>query len=159
MKIRDLDNLTESKDGLYNLLDYTFVGTQRIALYGFVLEERHEMRPDLVSIEVYGDDSFVSTILAINNIQNPLSLKKGMVIIHTDVETAVQLNNFSEKIESLRDKLINKNKKKRTDQARNDFKSAESTREQAKNSRPSILSTKLDTVQLKDGIIKIEPGF
>lgn len=159
MRLRDLENLTVGEDGLYNLFDYTFVGNETLTLYSFPLTERHEMRPDLVSEDLYGDNSYASVILDINNIKLPLSLKKGTVLIHTDLDTARKLSKAPDMVDNLRTQLINSKKRKRSDAARNDFKANENSREASKTTRPSIMANNKNTITLREGVIKIEPGF
>lgn len=45
-----------------------------------IVTDETEMRPDLVSMSYMGDQSGLGTLLKLNNISNPLSLKSGEVL-------------------------------------------------------------------------------
>ena len=69
-------------EDIYNLLDKTF----QIPLEGFsfnvyVVEAEHIARPDLVSLDAYGDTMFADIICKINGISNPFELNEGMKLI------------------------------------------------------------------------------
>lgn len=69
-------------EDIYNFLDETFLVPQN----GFdfnVLEvsDKYIARPDLISLDAYGDTMFVDIICKINGISNPFELNEGMRII------------------------------------------------------------------------------
>lgn len=79
-------------DSLYNLLDQTF----EIPLTGFsfnvlLVDEEYIARPDLISLDAYGDSQYADIICKLNGISNPFELNKGMEII---IPTASTIDSF-----------------------------------------------------------------
>lgn len=102
-----------------------------------LVEEKHEMRMDLLFMDMYDIDVTLSdiylgnidVILAINNIDNPLNIRKGMIIkfppidqfsffrINPDDDLFDKKNN-----KSVKDLLVVPNKSTRKDKSREKFK-------------------------------------
>lgn len=108
-----------------------------VTLGTITVEEKHEMRIDLLFMDMYDIDPYLSdvylgnidVILAINNIDNPLNIKKGMVIRFPSLEQFNTLrirpenDTFDKKNgTSIRDRLIVPNKSTRKDKSREKFK-------------------------------------
>ena len=53
-----------------------------------VVDEFTAMRPDLVSLAVYGDDKWTDLILKTNEISNPFSIEEGDYLVILELETA-----------------------------------------------------------------------
>lgn len=69
-------------EDIYNLLDETF----RLPVEGFdfnifQVTEKYIARPDLISLDAYGDTMFTDVICKINGISNPFELNEDMRII------------------------------------------------------------------------------
>lgn len=102
-----------------------------------LVEEKHEMRIDLLFMDMYDIDVTLSdvylgnidVILAINNIDNPLNIRKGMIIKFPPLG---QFNNFrirpdddlfnKKNNKSVKDLLVVPNKSTRKDKSREKFK-------------------------------------
>jgi hypothetical protein len=83
MRVFDLDNLTrdDNQDGLYNLIEQTFVMRDLPYLTTVVTKEQ-EMRIDLISQHLYGDVDHADLILNLNNIDLPINVKQGDTIFY-----------------------------------------------------------------------------
>ena len=51
-----------------------------------IVNKHYVARPDLISLSIYGDDSYGDIICKINGIPNPFELNEDMVLIMPDVE-------------------------------------------------------------------------
>lgn len=83
------------EERIYNLLDQTF----EIPKSGFsfnILDVSKEYiaRPDLISLDAYGDTGYADIICKINGISNPFELNEGMEII---IPTLTSITEFSVK--------------------------------------------------------------
>ena len=70
------------KDYIWNLLDQTYSLPDRFDFNTFYIDkEKYIGRPDLISIDAYGDPIFADVICKLNGISNPFELNVGMSII------------------------------------------------------------------------------
>ena len=69
------------QDTIWNLLDTTYVipNSFDFRLYR-VSEEKYIARPDLISLDFYGDPMYADVICKLNGIGNPFELNIGMLI-------------------------------------------------------------------------------
>jgi len=86
MDIEELNNLPRdpNQGGLYDIFVTTFVDNISVKIYGWVVPKECEMRIDLVSNSFYKNTKHAGVILALNNIQNPLSIKEGDIILYVN---------------------------------------------------------------------------
>lgn len=69
-------------EGIKNLLDQTFAFPTTEYSYNVVsVEKDYIARPDLISLDAYGDSSYADILCKINGISNPFELNEGMVLI------------------------------------------------------------------------------
>ena len=70
------------QDNIWNLLDMTYKIPDS---YDFdivkVDQEKYIGRPDLISLDAYGDPMFADIICKVNGISNPFELNVGMILI------------------------------------------------------------------------------
>lgn len=66
---------------IYNLLDQTFEIPADYSYNIFHVTEEYIARPDLISLDAYGDTMFGDVICKLNGISNPFELNEGMLII------------------------------------------------------------------------------
>lgn len=66
---------------IYNFLDNTFVIPSNFMYDVVKITDKYVARPDLLSLDVYGDDSYVDIICKLNGIANPFELNEGDVIL------------------------------------------------------------------------------
>ena len=70
------------EDDIWNLLDKTYNLPRKFDYNVFdVNEEKYIGRPDLISLDAYGDPIFADVICKINGISNPFELNVGMTLI------------------------------------------------------------------------------
>lgn len=69
------------KESIYNLLDKTFEIPQSYNFNIFKVTKEYIARPDLISLDAYGDANFADVICKINGISNPFELNEEMKII------------------------------------------------------------------------------
>lgn len=51
-----------------------------------VVREDQQMRPDIIAFKVYGDQSYVGSLMKINSISNPFAVQEGDVIVAPTVK-------------------------------------------------------------------------
>lgn len=86
----DIKKDTSINGSLYDLFTITFLYDTRIVLSDYTVTSYDEMRIDLVLSNMYNFDFVnldlhlgdIDVILFINNIDNPLNIKEGMVLKH-----------------------------------------------------------------------------
>lgn len=66
---------------IYNFLDYTFEIPKSYTYNIFEVTKEYIARPDLISLDAYGDDMFADIICKLNGISNPFELNEGMKLI------------------------------------------------------------------------------
>lgn len=68
-------------EDIYNLLDNTFEIPSEFAFSIVEITREHVARPDLLSYDLYGDDSYADIICKLNGISNPFEFNEGEYII------------------------------------------------------------------------------
>ena len=66
---------------IYNLLDDTFSIPDNYIYNVFTVTEEYIARPDLISLDAYGDTMFGDVICKLNGVSNPFELNVGMKLI------------------------------------------------------------------------------
>lgn len=70
------------QDQIWNLLDLTYRMPYSFDFNIFkVNEEKYIARPDIISLDAYGDAMFADVICKLNGISNPFELNMGMTLI------------------------------------------------------------------------------
>lgn len=155
----DLDLFDLFKPTLIYLDDVP--GTE-INYKSFVVEEYHEMRIDLVFKEMYDFEPTevgiylgnIDIICFINDIDNPLNIKRGMVLRYPSLEDFDKFrfnedkDSFSKK-EDVKSRLVVPNKSTRKDKSREKFK------ENGFSLPPVVLDKPRQPVVIKDGKFSI----
>lgn len=68
-------------EDVLNLLDYTFSIPKQYAYNVFEITKEYIARPDLISLDAYGDTMYTDVICKLNGISNPFELNEGMKLI------------------------------------------------------------------------------
>ena len=68
-------------EDVINLNDSTFKIPQSYQYEIIELDEKYIARPDLLSLDVYGDTIYSDLLCKLNGISNPFEMNKGMLII------------------------------------------------------------------------------
>lgn len=147
-----------SIDKIYDLTITTFSGDIQTARLGyFVADRKHNMRLDLISIDLYGTNKWVGTLCSLNNIYNMFSIKEGDVLIYLPVEDMANLNNVPDNIKygngavaKTKDAFINLLKTKKPDKTRANFLTK---RDNVNEQIPSISNNNAPEIQVVDGKI------
>lgn len=88
MIIKGFESLRfDTQAGLYDFTTVTW-GDFQTTTYTYEATEFDFMRIDLVSREVFGNDSNIDFLLNYNNIDNPLNIMQGDIIYYTSVQDA-----------------------------------------------------------------------
>lgn len=69
------------QEEIYNLLDLTFLIPSRYNYNIFTVTKDYIARPDLISYDAYGDETFADIICKVNGVSNPFELNEGMKLI------------------------------------------------------------------------------
>ena len=70
------------EEDIWNLLDKTYQLPNTFDFNIFkVNEEKYIARPDLISLDAYGDPMFADVICKLNGISNPFELNMGMILV------------------------------------------------------------------------------
>ncbi len=121
MKIYDIDKLKKGSDGNYDLTQLTFKSRIDVTFYQYEVQRGEEMRIDLVCESIYGTDEYIDIIMHINNIDNPLNIKEGVILKYP---SSTDINLFrieEEKPNSVQNKIVNTNKTTRKDSSREKY--------------------------------------
>lgn len=79
---------------VYNMLDYTFVIPDKYKYNIFIVTNEYIARPDLISLDAYGDSMFADIICKLNGISNPFELNEGMYLIMPAAEHIMDFSNM-----------------------------------------------------------------
>ena len=66
---------------IYNMLDYTFEIPYYFSYNIFETTKEYIARPDLISLDAYGDSMYADIICKLNGISNPFELNEGIKLI------------------------------------------------------------------------------
>lgn len=76
---------------IYNMLDYTFAIPNNYSYNIFEVVSEYIARPDLISLDAYGNTMYADVICKLNGISNPFELNEGMKLI---IPTPEDITNF-----------------------------------------------------------------
>ena len=76
---------------VYNMLDYTFTIPYNYSYIIFEVTKDYIARPDLISLDAYGDTMYTDIICKLNGVSNPFELNEGMKLI---IPTPEDITNF-----------------------------------------------------------------
>lgn len=122
MKIYDIDSLKKDEFGNYDLSQITFklVLSGEIRYSYYEVQRGEEMRMDLVCNSIYGNTNYIDILCNVNNIDNPLNIKEGSVIIFPINDIDILRNSSSNTID-INKVLSNTNKASRIDSNRQKY--------------------------------------
>jgi len=151
MKLYDLDKLIRDKkqDNLYNLFDPTFKMVKGYKLTQYVVSPEDEMRIDLISKSMYGDINQCDFILDVNDIDNPLNIMVGDILIYPEFATIGEYRIQVVDNNNARALLLNANKSSRKDDARKKYV------EENYSLPPTYLETPVASVRIENNQIVI----
>lgn len=123
MKLYDLDKLIRDtkQDDLYNFFDPTFKMNKGYKLTQYVVAPEEEMRIDLISKSMYDDVNQCDFILDVNDIDNPLNIMAGDILIYPEFATIQEYRIQVVDNNNARAQLLNANKTSRKDSSRKKY--------------------------------------
>lgn len=68
-------------ESIINLLDRSFDIPSNYPAHLYKVEEEYEGRPDLLSLDIYGDEMYADLICKLNGISNPYELAVGQYLL------------------------------------------------------------------------------
>lgn len=80
-------------EDIMDLLSQTFIIPSNYSYDVFKVTEEYIARPDLISLDAYGDDMFADVICKLNGISNPFELNKDMLLIIPSPENITDFAN------------------------------------------------------------------
>jgi hypothetical protein len=148
------------QDGLYDLFDSFIVYRTDIPLFDFEVQEFEEMRIDLIFQRMYDFEpnevsvylSDIDVLLFINQIDNPLNIKKGMILKYPDF---TQLSNYrynedrDSRTKNRKPLLAVPNVSTKKDKSRESYKKNDYSLP------PTALANPKQGVRSEDGIVKV----
>lgn len=176
MQIDSLEKLRRNDDGIYEFYIKQRPNTKAIPFFIFELTDRHDMRIDLVSLDLYESTDFIDVLCNINNILNPLTIQNGDIMFYTDAENIQEIQDSREILNDIKDTINSSNigKQYKQDKARqNDITKRRQTEKDKKFIPPNILDVGTENIEIpedgpdfspKDGQIQknniiIKPSF
>lgn len=136
MNIKSIYEYTkfDSSIDLYDLSTPSFLFRNDLRLEEYTVKGENEMRIDLILQDMYKLEpnevglylENIDVILYINNIDNPLNIKKGLILLYPSIEDMekfrYELSQLEEEKLSIKEKLVVPNKSTKKDPNRERFK-------------------------------------
>lgn len=154
MKIYDIDTLLKNEDGYYDLTQSTF----QLKLDGsvvylpYTVQKGEDMRIDLICESIYGDIDYIDILCNVNNIDNPLNIKEGTVLLYplNKIDTLRYSNIDKKEVVKI---LSNSNKSTRSDNNRSKYI------ENNLSLPPTILEDKINQFNINSNDIILGDGL
>lgn len=125
MEITQLNNVLqrENPSDLYNIseISFSYPSVFNFNVGSYFVTEFEEMRIDIVSNIIYGDVDHVDFLCSLNNIKNPMSIKRGMEIIYVDEDQITQFKVARINKDDIRKIISNKRKRNKIDPNRTKY--------------------------------------
>jgi len=153
MKIYDIDKLEKDSSGNYNLTQLTFQTDYTSLRYQqYEVQKGEEMRIDLVCKSIYDNTDYVDIILNVNNIDNPLNIQEGTILIYP-VGNIDSLRYSDVKKQTSAEVLSNTNKQQRKDYNRKKYV------ENNLSLPPTILNERTQQYDISSDVIILGDGL
>lgn len=155
MDLKELSKLKRtSSEELYNLnIEAYIFNSEEIdnSSSRYITTEYDEMRLDSMSNKLYRDPNYVDFICRVNNIKNPLAIKKDLELIYVPLDKISAFGgNDTERNAEIRREISNKRKETKPDPNRQEY--LETKRQSLP---PTITKQDYSGVNYKDGKISI----
>jgi len=153
MKIYDIDTLEKDDSGKYNLNQLTFQSDYTSLRYQqYEVQKGEEMRIDLVCESIYGNTDYVDIILNVNNIDNPLNIQEGTILIYP-TGNIDSLRYSDIKKQNTAEVLANTNKQQRKDNNRKKYV------ENKYSLPPTIMNDRTQQYDISSDVIVLGSGL
>tara|TARA_R110000772_G_scaffold2410_1_gene8293 strand:+ start:18162 stop:18647 length:486 start_codon:yes stop_codon:yes gene_type:complete len=154
MEVVQLNNVLKREDpsDLYDIteISFSFPYSLTNGYNIYYVTEFEEMRLDLISNLLYGDVDHVDFLCSINNIKNPLSIKRGDAIAYVSSDDVSQFKVQNADKDDVRRKISNIRKRTKVDPNRTNYLNSKSF-----SLPPTITKRDYRAVKHKDGKITI----
>lgn len=135
------------QEEIYNLLDLTFLIPSRYNYNIFTVTKDYIARPDLISYDAYGDETFADIICKVNGISNPFELNEGMKLIIPSPENILDFTRRVQKYPG--EDLYNSNNDSAVTSMQNNVKTKRSKRQ----ANEAVVGDKRFKIDAATGII------
>lgn len=160
MEMKSLEGVQYGTGATDELFARAYVMDGTVPVYTMVLERRHEMRIDLVCLDMYSTVDLVDVVMDTNALVNPFAVRQGMVLVYTDAASVDRLAYSRQELEDIRATLIDETKRHKTDPRRTTYAQRAKQIEAEKRALPpTVLKPGVFTTVDEDGYIKLRPGF
>lgn len=162
MEIKSLQNRKKINGGLYDLYTTIILENKEFAIYEFPLTGRHDMRIDLVSLDIYEDTNQIDLLCKVNDIINPLTVQKGDIILFIEPDDIEEIRSSDDIVLDVLEKIkdANSGKQHKIDKNRQEDLRNRKQKEKAKKLLPpNILDASNKNLRTEDGKIKRSPNF
>jgi len=151
MDIYDIDKLkrNDKQNNLYDFFVTTFSKPRNLNLPTTVVREENYMRMDLVSRDSFASDAFLDLVCNLNEIDNPLNIMGGDVILVTNAESSNLFRVDEVGIQDIPKNLVDNSKTTKIDPNRKNYV------EQNYSSTPTMNPTPTDPVRANKDVISI----
>lgn len=155
MRIYDIENLIKENNDLYNLIQMTFQYNPEdtVRFSEHKVTRSQEMRIDNVCQEIYGNTNYVDILCSVNNIDNPLNIKEGEILIYPEASDINQLRYDKVDDDDTLSTVINTEKRTKTDPNRKKYN------DNRQSIPPTILPQQTDPVNLKGTKFNLGEGL
>lgn len=162
MKIKSLDNIVINGKSFDLYTKIVKDSENKIAngIYKFQCTDKHAMRLDLVSQEIYNSDEYIDVLTAINSILNVLSIKSGDIIYFMIADEMDDIRDSATSINKVIDAIKNANNKNvKKDNARKKDVNSRLSTEENKKLPPNIVDDEKKMIEKAGSKIIIKPYF
>lgn len=164
MRIKSLENRKKKEDNksLYELYTTVIVDDIEYGIFEFLCVDRHSMRLDLISQDIYENTDAQDILCAVNGIINPLTVQSGDNILFIDPDDIDGVRSIDHLLVDILDKIKDSNngKERKIDKNRISDLRKRKEKEKKKKLLPSnLLDNGNKNLRTENGKIKRGPNF
>lgn len=161
MRIKSLEKVRKVNN-LYDLYTTVISNDVEYGIYKFFCTDRHNMRIDLICLDIYENTDEIDIICKINGIINPLTVQSGDVILFIDPDNIDDVRTTDNIMLDILDQIkdANKGKELKIDKNRvKDLRNRENNERNKKLLPLHLLDANKKNVTTQNGMIKRGPNF
>lgn len=117
----DDNQLDDNGQPMYNLIEPTFSTKDTLVKSQTIVTKEQEMRIDLISYDLYQSVNYADLLLNINDIDNPLNIKEGDILLYPPMEHIQYYRVSPDTTTTNRRKLLSPNKSNKKDTNRQQY--------------------------------------
>lgn len=160
MNIKSLDNLILN-GSIYELFTEVINNTNNFGIYPFTCTEKHNMRIDLISFDIYHNTNDIDILCSINGIYNPLTVKEDDIIYFVTPEELINIRSNTSIITNIIDSIKNANngKQQKLDKNKSKDNASKIKTENNKKLPPHIIQSETGNIKYGEGSVILSPNF